>query len=189
MVLHKSLSWWCVSSRHYVCSGFGCVFVGFCNSKSSDSNFDYFLVVGSSYFLALYWNSWYSWKYRDQLRTPGDLLSADFFIFSYPDKHSASEVQTCLTFNCCLLSVSLLEHNIKWSLLPVGFLCSRWARPGRGQRAGGCREGTVLPHYWYHTCWHAYTYTDRLGRWKSSHLHGSHSPICADHVWSASLHH
>lgn len=59
---------------------------------------------------------------------------------------TASDLQTCLTSNYCLHSVCLLEYNIKWSLLPLGILCSRWARPGRGQQAGGCGEGMVLPY-------------------------------------------
>jgi len=80
--------------------------------------------------------------------------------------------ETCLTSICCLL-----ERHVKWSLLSVGILCARWACPGRGQQAGGCRDGTVLPHCWYHTCYSSFrtTHADRMGPCKSSQFHTNHS--------------
>lgn len=71
-------------------------------------------------------------KGRDQIRTPGGLwmlISASFHIW-VPLYLINTEVCKCLIYNYCLHSVHILEHNVKGSLLPVGILCSGWARPG-----------------------------------------------------------
>lgn len=90
-----------------------------------------------------------------------------------------TEVHTCLMYNCCLHSVHILEHNVKRSLLPLGILCSRWTRPGRGHKPGGCREGTALftAHIILHNC---YSVSLMLTEWGvgNSHLHS-----ISDSLW------
>lgn len=149
MVSHKSLSWCCVSCIHMCCGFCSCVLPVFSNSKYPDSNFHCVHCI----FFCIILKLLDIFENRDQIRSPESFFINWLPYLSYPDSHSCVFFDTHWASNCCLLSARLLEPDLKWSLLQVGILCSRWPCPGRSQQHGGCWEGTVLPHYWYHTCW------------------------------------